>query len=443
MRLSKFFLPILRDNPKEAEILSHRLMLRAGMIRQEAAGIYAWLPLGFRVLQKIEQIVREEMDRAGAVEMLMPTLQLADLWRESGRYDAYGPEMLRITDRHKREMLYGPTNEEMITEIFRAGVKSYRELPKNLYHFQWKFRDEQRPRFGVMRGREFLMKDAYSFDVDEAAARRSYNRMFVAYLRIFARMGLVGIPMRAETGPIGGDLSHEFIVLAETGESGVYINRDVLDLPIPPETVDYDSDLTAIVAQWTTLYAATEDVHDAARFEAETPEDKRVHTRGIEVGQVFFFGDKYTKAMKALVAGPDGVERPAQCGSYGVGVSRLAGAIIEASHDDNGIIWPEAVAPYLVGLANLKVGDNATDAACARIYAELTKAKVDVLYDDTDERAGGKFARLDLIGLPYQVIVGPKGLADDMVEVKTRKTGEREMVPVGEVIARFTGTVWV
>ncbi len=443
MRLSKFFLPVLRDNPKEAEILSHRLMLRAGMIRQEAAGIYAWLPLGFRVLQKIEQIVREEMDRAGAVEMLMPTLQLADLWRESGRYDAYGPEMLRITDRNKREMLYGPTNEEMITEIVRFGVKSYRELPKNLYHFQWKFRDEQRPRFGVMRGREFYMKDAYSFDIDETSARLSYNRMFVAYLRIFARMGLVGIPMRAETGPIGGDLSHEFIVLAETGESGVFINKDVLNLPIPPETVDYDGDLSSIVEQWTTLYAATEDVHDAARFEAETPEDKRVNTRGIEVGQVFYFGDKYTKAMKALVAGPDGTDKPPMCGSYGVGVSRLAGAIIEASHDDKGIIWPEAVAPFMVGLANLKVGDAATDAACERIYGELTKAKVDVLYDDTDERAGGKFARLDLIGLPYQIIVGPKNLADDMVEVKTRKTGEREMLPIGEVIARFTGSMWV
>ena len=443
MRLSKFFMPILRDNPKEAEILSHRLMLRAGMIRQEAAGIYAWLPLGFRVLQKIEQIVREEMDRAGAVEMLMPTLQLADLWRESGRYDAYGPEMLRITDRNKRELLYGPTNEEMITEIFRGSVKSYKELPKNLYHFQWKFRDEQRPRFGVMRGREFLMKDAYSFDVDEAAARLSYNRMFVAYLRIFARMGLTGIPMRAETGPIGGDLSHEFIVLAETGESGVFIDRDVLSLPVPPASVDYDGDLTGIVKQWTTLYAATEDVHDAARFEAETPADKRIATRGIEVGQVFFFGDKYTKPMKAMIAGPDGVERPAQCGSYGVGVSRLAGAIIEASHDAAGIIWPEEVAPYLIGLANLKVGDTATDAACARLYGELTKAKVDVLYDDTDERAGAKFARLDLIGLPYQVIVGPKGLLDDMVELKTRRTGERELLPVGEVIARFTGTVWV
>src|SRR5687767_3822816 len=306
MRLSRFFLPILKENPKEAEIVSHRLMLRAGMMRQEAAGIYAWLPLGFRVLKKIEQIVREEQDRAGALELLMPTLQLADLWRESGRYDAYGPEMLRIADRHKRELLYGPTNEEMITEIFRAYVKSYKSLPLNLYHIQWKFRDEQRPRFGVMRGREFLMKDAYSFDIDEAGARVSYNKMFVAYLRTFARMGLKAIPMRAETGPIGGDLSHEFIILAETGESAVYCDRDVLDLPIPDEGVDYRGDLEPIVKQWSTLYAATEDVHDAVRYESEVPEDRRLHTRGIEVGQVFFFGDKYSKPMKATVTGPDG-----------------------------------------------------------------------------------------------------------------------------------------
>ena len=439
MRLSKFFLPILRDNPKEAEILSHRLMLRAGMIRQEAAGIYAWLPLGHRVLKKIEAIVREEMDRAGAIEMLMPTLQLADLWRESGRYDAYGPEMLRITDRHKREMLYGPTNEEMITAIVRGGARSYKDLPKNLYHFQWKFRDEQRPRFGVMRGREFLMKDAYSFDVDEATARRSYNRMFVAYLRLYARMGLTAVPMRAETGPIGGDLSHEFIVLADTGESAVFIDRDVLALPTPPSTVDYEGDLTAIIEQWTTPYAATEDVHDPARFEAQTPAERRLATRGIEVGQVFYFGDKYTKVMKATVAGPDGVERPAQCGSYGVGVSRLVGAIIEASHDDKGIIWPETVAPYRVGLANLKVGDAGTDAACERLYGALTGAGVDVLYDDTDARPGEKFAKLDLIGLPWQVIVGPKGLADGMVELKARRTGERMSLPLGDVVARLTG----
>jgi prolyl-tRNA synthetase len=438
MRLSRYFLPILRETPKEAEIVSHRLMLRAGMIRQEAAGIYSWLPLGLRVLQKISQIVREEMDRAGAIELLMPTLQLADLWRETGRYDAYGPEMLRIKDRHERELLYGPTNEDMITAIFRAYIRSYRELPKVLYHIQWKFRDEQRPRFGVMRGREFLMKDAYSFDVDEAAARLTYNRMFASYLRIFARMGLRVVPMRAETGPIGGDQSHEFIILAETGESAVFCDSRVLELPIPDENIDYDSDLAPIVKQWTSLYAATEDVHDAARFERETPEDKRIQTRGIEVGQVFFFGDKYSKPMNAVVAGPDGVERPFQGGSYGVGVSRLVGALIEASHDEAGIIWPEAVAPFKVGIANLKVGDAATDAACETIYKALEKAGIDVLYDDTDERPGAKFAKLDLIGLPYQVIVGPKGLAAGTVEVKARATGAREQLSVEEALQRLT-----
>ena len=438
MRLSCYFLPILRETPKEAEIVSHRLMLRAGMIRQEAAGIYAWLPLGFKVLQKVTQIVREEMDRAGAIELLMPTLQLADLWRESGRYDAYGPEMLRIKDRHERELLYGPTNEEMITEIFRASVRSYRELPKILYHIQWKFRDEQRPRFGVMRGREFLMKDAYSFDIDEASARLSYNRMFVSYLRIFGRMGLKAIPMRAETGPIGGDLSHEFIVLADTGESGVFCNRDVLDLPIPGVDVDYNGDLSPIIREWTTLYAATEDVHDAARFEAETPPEKRIHTRGIEVGQVFYFGDKYTKPMKAPITSPNGAEHPAQCGSYGVGVSRLVGALIEANHDDAGIIWPEEVAPFRVGIANLKVGDAASDAASMQIYEALEKAKIDVLYDDTDDRPGAKFATLDMIGLPYQVIVGPKGLATGTVEVKMRATGARENMSIDAAIAKLT-----
>ncbi|ACB95425.1 proline--tRNA ligase [Beijerinckia indica] len=438
MRLSRYFLPILRENPKEAEIVSHRLMLRAGMIRQEAAGIYAWLPLGFRVLQKVEQIVREEMDRAGAIELLMPTLQLADLWRETGRYDAYGPEMLRIKDRHERELLYGPTNEDMITEIFRAYVRSYRDLPKILYHIQWKFRDEQRPRFGVMRGREFLMKDAYSFDLDEEGARLSYNKMFVAYLRIYKRMGLTAIPMRAETGPIGGDLSHEFIILADTGESAVFCNKDVLDLPIPDEHTDYDGDLSPIIKQWTSLYAATEDVHDAARFESETPPEKRIERRGIEVGQVFYFGEKYSKPMRSLITGPDGSEKPFQGGSYGVGVSRLVGAIIEASHDEAGIIWPEAVAPFTVGLANLKVGDAATDAACAEIYERLEALGVDVLYDDTDDRPGGKFAKLDLIGLPYQIIVGPKGLAEGKIEMKTRATGARENLSIAAVIERFT-----
>ncbi len=438
MRLSRYFLPILRETPKEAEIVSHRLMLRAGMIRQEAAGIYAWLPLGTRVLKKIEQIVREEMNRAGAVELLMPTLQLADLWRESGRYEAYGPEMLRIQDRHKREMLYGPTNEDMITEIFRAYVRSYKGLPLNLYHIQWKFRDEQRPRFGVMRGREFLMKDAYSFDIDEAAARLSYNRMFVAYLRTFARMGLKAIPMRAETGPIGGDLSHEFIILAETGESGVFCNEDVLVLPVPGADVDYDSDLAPIVQAWTKLYAATEEVHDAARFEEEVPADKRINTRGIEVGQIFYFGTKYSVPMKAVVTGPDGTDRPIHGGSYGVGVSRLVGAIIEASHDDAGIKWPEAVAPFDAGILNLKQGDLAVDAACEKLYRELNARGVDVLYDDTDERAGAKFASMDLIGLPWQVLVGPKGLADGKVELKRRSDGSRELVSPADVLARLT-----
>jgi prolyl-tRNA synthetase len=437
MRLSRFFLPILKENPKEAEIVSHRLMLRAGMMRQEAAGIYAWLPLGFRVLKKIEQIVREEQDRAGALELLMPTLQLADLWRESGRYDAYGPEMLRIADRHKRELLYGPTNEEMITEIFRAYVKSYRNLPLNLYHIQWKFRDEQRPRFGVMRGREFLMKDAYSFDADEAGARQAYNKMFVAYLRTFARMGVKGIPMRAETGPIGGDLSHEFIVLAETGESGVYCNSDVLNLPIPGEDVDYEGDLTPIIKQWTSLYAATEDVHDAARFEKEVPADKRVHTRGIEVGQIFYFGTKYSDPMKAMVAGPDGAEVAIHGGSYGVGVSRLVGAIIEACHDEAGIKWPEAVAPFKAVILNLKQGAHDTDAASEKLYRELTAKGVEVLYDDTDQRPGAKFATADLIGIPWQIMIGPKGLAEGKIELKRRADGSRENLAPADVLMRF------
>jgi prolyl-tRNA synthetase len=437
MRLSRYFLPLLRETPKEAEIASHRLMLRAGMVRQEAAGIYAWLPLGLRVLRKIEDIVRAEQNRAGAIEVLMPTLQLADLWRESGRYDAYGPEMLRIIDRHERDMLYGPTNEEMITEIFRAAVRSYKDLPLNLYHIQWKFRDEQRPRFGVMRGREFLMKDAYSFDLDEAGARRSYDKMFVAYLRTFARMGLKAIPMAAETGPIGGDLSHEFIILAETGESGVYCNRDVLDLPVPGEDVDYEADLTPIIRQWTGLYAATEDVHDAARFEREVPADKRVHTRGIEVGQVFYFGTKYSAPMKALVAGPDGVERPIHGGSYGVGVSRLVGAIIEAFHDEAGIKWPEPVAPFRVALLNLKQGGADTDKACEELYGAFRRRGVEVLYDDLDQRPGAKFATADLIGVPFQVMVGPRGLAEGKIEVKRRADGSRELMSAADALERI------
>jgi prolyl-tRNA synthetase len=438
MRLSRYFLPVLKETPGDAQIVSHRLMLRAGMMRQEAAGIYAWLPLGLAVLKKIEQVVREEQVRAGAVELLMPTLQLADLWRESGRYDDYGQEMLRITDRHERELLYGPTNEEMITEIFRSYVRSYKALPMNLFHIQWKFRDEQRPRFGVMRGREFLMKDAYSFDLDEEAGRKAYNRMFVAYLNTFARMGLQSVPMRAETGPIGGDLSHEFIILADTGESQVYCHKDLVEMGAPGADVDWDN-LQPIVDKHTSLYAATEDVHDAARFDSEVPADKRLSARGIEVGQVFFFGDKYSKPMKAVVAGPDGVERPVQMGSYGVGVSRLVGAIIEASHDDNGIIWPDSVAPFDAAVINLRVGDAACNAACEDAYAQLTRRGKDVLYDDTDERPGGKFATADLIGLPWQLIVGPKGLAEGTVELKRRATGEKQNLSLEAAINRICG----
>ncbi|MBI1364906.1 MAG: proline--tRNA ligase [Alphaproteobacteria bacterium] len=441
MRLTRYYLPLLKETPAEAQIVSHQLMLRAGMIRQQGAGIYAWLPLGFRVLRKIEQIVREEQDRAGAVEMLMPTIQPAELWRESGRYDAYGKEMLRIKDRGDREMLFGPTNEEMITEIFRAGVRSYKELPKLLYHIQWKFRDEIRPRFGVMRGREFLMKDTYSFDIDEAAARRSYNRMFVAYLRTFARMGLTSIPMRAESGPIGGDLSHEFIVLAETGESAVFCDRRLLDLDIPGHDTDFDADLQPLIDRYTGYYAATEEKHDAGEFEKRTSEGDRISARGIEVGHIFFFGRKYSDPMKAVVAGPEGKDIPVEMGSYGIGVSRLVGAIIEAHHDDAGCKWPMAVAPFHVGLINLKQGDAATDAACETAYAALEKAGVEVFYDDTPARPGEKFARMDLIGLPYQLVIGPRGLAAGEVEIKRRADGERLALAPEAAIERIVSEV--
>ena len=439
MRLSRYFMPILKENPKEAEIVSHRLMLRAGMIRQQSQGIYSWLPLGKRVLDKVNKIIREEQNRAGAIELSMPTLQSAELWQESGRYEDYGKEMLRIKDRQDRPMLYGPTNEEMITDIFRSSVKSYKSLPLNLYHIQLKFRDEIRPRFGTMRSREFLMKDAYSFDLTQADAIHSYNKMFAAYLRTFARLGMRAIPMRAETGPIGGDLSHEFIVLAETGESGVFINRDVLDLPVPGEDVDYNGDLTPIIKQWTSVYAATEDVHEAARFEQEVPEAKRLNTRGIEVGQIFYFGTKYSDVMKAMVAGPDGVDVPIHGGSYGVGVSRLVGAIIEACHDDAGIKWPEAVAPFRAAILNLKQGDAAVDGACEQLYRDLLAKGVDVLYDDTDQRAGAKFAAADLIGIPWQILVGPKGLAEGKVEVKRRSDGSRDNMSPADVVAKLAG----
>ncbi len=436
MRLSRYFLPVAKESPADAQIVSHKLMLRAGLIRQTAAGIYAWLPLGHRVLRKIEQIVREEQDRAGAVELLMPTIQSADLWRQSGRYDAYGPEMLRITDRHEREMLFGPTNEEMITAIFRDSAKSYRDLPRTLYHVQWKFRDEVRPRFGVMRGREFLMKDAYSFDLDEAGARHSYNRMFVAYLNTFARMGLRAIPMQADTGPIGGDLSHEFIVLAPTGESEVFYHAN-WERPAELSSVDFDdvAGLQGIVSTYTADYAATDEKRDEAR-EAEAGDQLR-QSRGVEVGHIFYFGTKYSAPMGLKVSGPDGGDVVPHMGSYGIGVSRLMGAIIEASHDDNGIIWPESVAPYKVGLVNMRADDAACTAAADDLYAKLNAAGVETLYDDRDERGGAKFATMDLIGLPWQIVIGPKGVERGVVELKNRRTGEKTELSAEDALVKF------
>jgi len=432
MRLSRYFLPVLKETPAEATIASHQYMLRAGMMKQNAAGIYSWLPLGHRVLKNIEQIVREEQNKAGAVEMLMPTIQSADLWKETGRYDAYGPEMLRITDRHDREMLYGPTNEDMITDVFRSFIRSYKDLPQLLYHIQWKFRDERRPRFGVMRGREFLMKDTYSFDIDEAEARRSYYKMYVAYLNTFARLGIKAIPVKADPGPIGGDLSHEFVILAETGESGVFCHKDLLEMEAPG-AVDFEGDLSEHVDKRMALYAATDETHDEATF-ASLPADKQMSARGIEVGHIFYFGDKYSAPMGASVMGSDGKDHVVHGGSYGIGVSRLVGAIIEASHDENGIVWPKSVAPFGAGIINLKVGDAVTDAACDDLYVNLTNAGVDPLYDDKADRGGVKFGRMDLIGLPYQLVIGPRGVKEGKVEVKDRKTGERQNLSYDETL---------
>lgn len=438
MRLSRYFLPILKENPKEAEIVSHRLMLRAGMIRQQSAGIYSWLPMGLKVLNKVCDIVREEQNRAGANEILMPTIQSADLWRESGRYDAYGKEMLRIKDRQERDMLFGPTNEEMVTDIFRSYVRSYKDLPLNLYHIQWKFRDEVRPRFGVMRGREFLMKDAYSFDLDFESAKMAYYRMFVAYLRTFARVGLQAIPMRADTGPIGGDLSHEFIVLADTGESQVYCDRAYLDITVPGADTDFrdDEQLTDIVTRWTTPYAATDEMHDEAAWGQVQPENQ-LSARGIEVGHIFHFGTKYSEPMGAKVQGPDGKDHLVSMGSYGIGPSRLVGATIEAFHDENGIIWPKSIAPFGVGIINMKQGDAACDAVAEKLYEAFTNAGLDPLLDDTDDRAGAKFATMDLIGLPVQVIVGPRGVAAGEVEIKDRATGARETLSIEAAINKL------
>ena len=435
MYMSRFLMPTLKENPAEAQIVSHRYMMRSGMIRQSSAGIYSWLPLGLRVLKKIENIVREEQNSAGCQELLMPTIQPATIWRESGRYEDYGKEMLRITDRHEREMLYGPTNEELITEIFRGSVRTYKDLPKLLYHIQWKFRDEVRPRFGVMRGREFLMKDTYSFDLNFEEAKKTYNRMFVAYLRTFARMGLRAIPMAAESGPIGGDMSHEFLILADTGESKVFCHKDILSFDLPKDNIDYNDDFQPVVDKWTELYAATDEKHNLSQ-ESLLAGDL-VSARGIEVGHIFYFGTKYSKSMNAFISSPSGQEIPVEMGSYGIGISRLVAGIIEASHDDDGIIWPEAVAPFDLGIINLGSGNEDCDSACEDLYFQLCNAGLDVLYDERDERAGVKFANMDLIGLPWQIIAGPRGIKNGVIELKNRATGEINEMSLNSVLNKF------
>ena len=437
MKASRFFIGTLKEAPADAEIVSHKLMVRAGMIRRVAGGIYNYLPIGLRSIRKVEAIVREEMNRAGAIELLMPAVQPAELWQESGRWEKYGPELLRFKDRKQSDFVIGPTHEEVVTDIARGQIKSYRQLPVNFYQIQTKFRDEIRPRFGVMRGREFLMKDAYSFDLDKAGAKRAYNKMFVAYLRTFARMNLKAIPMAADTGPIGGDLSHEFIILADTGESAVYCDKSFTERDVLSMDIDYDSDLEPIVQDWIKDYAATDEKYDPKRFETIAP-DRRLEARGIEVGHIFYFGTKYSEPLKAQVQGQDGKNVTLHMGSYGIGVSRLVGAVIEASHDDKGIIWPESVAPFKAGLINLKVADAACSKLCEDLYAKLQKAKVEVLYDDRDIRAGEKFAEMDLIGLPWQVVVGPRGAAAGKVEFASRATGEKQEISVDEALNRLT-----
>ena len=432
MLLTRFFLPVLKENPKEAEIISHIYMLRAGMIQQSASGIYSWLPLGKIVLEKITEICRQEMIKAGANEILMPTLQSAEIWKESGRYEDYGKEMLRIKDRNNRNLLYGPTNEELVTEIFRTHVNSYKELPLNLFHIQWKFRDELRPRFGVMRGREFLMKDSYSFDVDYNCSIKSYNIMFIAYMQLFKKMGLKAIPMKADTGPIGGDLSHEFIIIADTGESEVYLEEQLLNFEGSLANINYNDDLQEEVNKFTSFYAATEEKHDDSNFKND--KNTLIKTRGIEVGHIFHFGQKYSLPMRATISDKAGENIPVFMGSYGVGLSRLVGAVIEANHDQKGIIWPKEIAPWDYNIINLKCGDTDCDRICLDMYNEMNHNAIKVLYDDTDERAGAKLARADLIGLPYQIIIGPKGIKDQLYDLKCRKSGDISRLSYNELL---------
>ena len=435
MKLSNFFLPILRDVPSDATIKSHQLMLRSGMIRQSASGVYSWLPLGFKVLKKIESIVRDEQNKAGAQEMLMPTIQSADLWKESGRYDGYGLEMLRIKDRQDRELLYGPTNEELITQIFRDNVKSYKSLPLILYHIQWKFRDEIRPRFGIMRCREFLMKDSYSFDENKEGAIISYNKMFCAYLKTFERLGLRAIPMAADTGPIGGDLSHEFIILADTGESQIFTSKKILDLKISDFKNDSES-LAKMVKSYTDIYSATDEKFNQSDFDKSVEKKDQLVTRGIEVGHIFYFGDKYSKPMKALVNSSEGKNITVEMGSYGIGVSRLAGAIIEANYKDNVMKWPTSVTPFHVAVIYLgKKNDEALKKKTSDVYEKLLNNSFEVLLDDTDESPASKFKNFDLIGIPYQIIIGAKQ-SGDVFEFKELGE-EKEIINVDIIINKL------
>ena len=437
MRLTNYFLPVLKESPNDAEIVSHQLMLRAGMISQSSSGIYSWLPLGLRVLKKIENIVRDEQDAAGVNEILMPTIQPADLWKESGRYEDYGKEMLRINDRQDREMLYGPTNEEQVTDIFRRSIKSYKELPQLLYHIQWKFRDELRPRFGVMRGREFLMKDAYSFDLDKQQSEISYNKFFVCYLKTFQRLELKAIPMTAETGPIGGDLSHEFIIISQTGESDIYFDSKLLEQENELQSINYSEDLSGLVNSYKSLYAVSDDKFNQDNFDNNVLKENQTRSKGIEVGHIFSFGTKYSETMKANVLNNDGKQTTVFMGSYGIGISRLVGAIIESSNDDKGIIWPKSVSPYDIGLINLKQKDNDITSISNSVYERLLSADFDVLYDDKNDNPGVKFSRMDLIGLPFQVIVGNKSKNDSILEVKNRKTGDISEVKIENITSFF------
>ena len=438
MYISKSFIPILKDIPSEAKIKSHQLMLRVGMIKQSSAGIYSWLPLGFKVMKKIEQIVREEQNKIGAQEILMPTIQSSEIWKESGRYDDYGEEMLRIKDRQNREMLYGPTNEELVTDIFRASIKSYKSLPQLLYHIQWKFRDEIRPRFGIMRGREFYMKDAYSFDISDEDAIFSYNKFFISYLRTFKRLGLTAIPMAADTGPIGGNLSHEFIILAETGESKIFTDKRIFDVETGDIKVEKNS-LENLRSKYEKFYSVTDEKFNKEEFEKSVIEENRLITKGIEVGHIFYFGDKYSKPMNAAVDLPGGKKDFVKMGSYGIGVSRLVGAIIEAKFDEKNEImkWPISVAPYdLIIIPMINKNDNSALIKAENIYQELAGNNIDTIIDDTDENFSSKIKKSNLIGAPYQIIIGKKSEGDTFEFKETGK--EAQNLPLNQIIKIIT-----